>query len=280
MKKYLLAFSCIILLVAVMAFTGGSSNDVYHVSGAPAGYAGDPASGGATCRSCHSGPGPFPLTGVITSNIPPAGYTPNTTYTITATFVRPGHSRFGFSISPQNATGTLMGTLAAQSGTTQINGGGKYVTHVITSTMGSGSKTWQFLWTAPASGSGSVTFYGAFNAANDNGQLSGDSIFTSTYTVSENTTGVNDKVANLLHINVFPNPATNFVNVTFYLLQESDVDVSLFDMNGNTIAVLDQEKGLVGRVDKKLDVSSYAEGIYFLRLSVNGHLVMRRVVKM
>lgn len=279
MKKYLLVLSCIVSIASVMAFTGGGGNNAHSTSGAPAGHAGDPSAGGATCRSCHSGPSLAPLTGVITSNIPPAGYTPSTTYTITATFVRPGHSRFGFSISPQNATGTLMGTLAAQSGT-QVNGGGKYATHVTGSTTGSGSKTWNFSWTAPASGSGSVTFYGAFNAANNNGQFTGDSIFTSTLVVPENATGINDVAANFLQVAAFPNPSADFVNVSFHLPEEAAVELSLFDISGNKIAVLTEEKGFAGDISRKFDLSSYPDGIYFLRLTANGNTAVKKVVKM
>jgi hypothetical protein len=41
--------------------------------------------------------------GLISSNIPSAGYTPGAQYQITASISEAGRSKFGFSISPQNS---------------------------------------------------------------------------------------------------------------------------------------------------------------------------------
>src|SRR5204863_8988529 len=93
---------------------------------------------------------------------------------------------FGFEISPQSITGTLLGTLMITNTTeTQLVGANKYVTHKLAGTTGAGSKTWNFNWTAPVAGTGNVTFYGAFNVANNSGNSSGDTIYKSTLVVSE-----------------------------------------------------------------------------------------------
>ena len=71
----------------------------------------------------------------------------------------------------------------------QINGGGRYITHTSAGTAqnGSNSRTWNFQWTAPAAGSGTVTFYSAMNATNSSNSSSGDIIFKSSLAVIENT---------------------------------------------------------------------------------------------
>src|SRR5690349_22876987 len=135
-----------------------------HTSGAPAMCTGSPGDGGATCKNCHAGPTPTTQAGMITSNIPAAGYSPGQTYTITATVSRNGHTKFGFEISPQSPTGTLLGTLIVTNSTEmQLVGSGKYITHKSAGVTGTNSRTWVFNWTAPAAGTGNVTFYGAFN---------------------------------------------------------------------------------------------------------------------
>jgi hypothetical protein len=126
------------------------------------------------------------MSGWITSNIPASGYVPGNTYNITATATRAGHVRFGFEVSPQSPTGVLLGTLIVTNTTeTQLVGANKYITHKLAGTTGSGSKTWNFNWTAPVAGTGNVTFYGAFNCANNSGTSAGDTIFKSTLLVSE-----------------------------------------------------------------------------------------------
>lgn len=177
--------------VAIIIFVDALNNtSVSNNGGAPAGRTGSPGDGGLTCAisGCHlPGPAPSVMAGWITSNIPASGYVPGSTYTITATATRPGHVEFGFEISPQNAVGTLLGTLVVTNITEmQLVGANKYITHKLAGTSGpTGSKTWNFNWIAPAAGTGNVTFYGAFNVTNNNNASTGDTIYTSTLVVSE-----------------------------------------------------------------------------------------------
>lgn len=279
MKKLLLVLSGLMSLVILMAF--GGTNDFHSTGGAPAGYAGDPSGGNKTCNTsgCHTGATVGNLTGVITSNIPPAGYTAGGTYTITANFVRPGHVEYGFEISPQNTSGTKLGTLANISGT-QLVGTGKYVTHTSTSISGSGSKTWNFRWTAPATGLGPVTFYGAFNATNNNNNDTGDSIFKSTLIVTEAPAAVNDLYIDNFSLAAFPNPTHDNLNVSFTLSAPSAVEMELIALNGNKIKTLFTENGLNGEVSESFDISSYPKGVYFLRLTVGAKQSLRKVVKL
>lgn len=151
-------------------------------TGAPTGVANDPKGGFNSCTDCHNGTA-VTSTGNITTNIPAAGYTPGATYTITATVTSVGKTVFGFEISPQNASGTKLGTLMAGTGTKLINSG-NYITQ-SSPKSGTGTATWTFTWVAPATGSGNVTFYGSLLGCNNNGGTSGDITYITSTTVSE-----------------------------------------------------------------------------------------------
>lgn len=127
-----------------------------YPTGAPAAVTGSPGDG-QNCTMCHGG-SPATVTGWITTNIPADGYIAGTLYTITATVT--GTGKKGFEVSPQNVAGTQLGVMAAGSGS-ELVGGTKYVTHSAAGAT-SGTKVWNFSWTAPAAGTGPVTFYGAF----------------------------------------------------------------------------------------------------------------------
>lgn len=133
-----------------------SSFVAFYPNGAPAAKTGSPGDG-SDCTECHGGTAST-VSGWITSNIPASGYTPGQTYTITASNQITGSGKFGFEVSPQNAAGTLLGTLTAGAGN-QLVGSGKYVTHTNANNT---TSSWTFSWTAPAAGTGTVTFYGAF----------------------------------------------------------------------------------------------------------------------
>jgi hypothetical protein len=161
-------------MVAVILFTAYSPPyNPDHASGAPAGYTGSPGDG-KNCTNCHGGSASTQA-GIITSNIPAQGYTAGSSYTITVSLSGTGNK--GFEVSPQNASGTLLGSLTAGSGS-KLVGSGKYCTH--SSAVGGSSATWNFTWIAPVAGTGNVTFYGAFTITEPVTKLS-------TLVVNENT---------------------------------------------------------------------------------------------
>jgi len=153
MKKIVL--SLFLLFVVFSVFNLLAPNAISNPTGAPAGNTGSPSDATTCAESCHGGSA-VTQAGLITSTIPTAGYTPGTTYTITATSTGAGDK--GFQISPQNISGTLLGSLISGTGSQIV--GIKYITHTIPKTTT--TATWTFQWTAPAAGTGSVTFYGAF----------------------------------------------------------------------------------------------------------------------
>ncbi len=158
-------FFLAVLIGSVLFILTVSSSAMAYPTGAPAGYTGSPGDG-HHCVSCHGGSATT-VTGWITSDIPSQGYTAGTVYNITVTVT--GTGKKGFEVSPQDATGLQLGILAAGSGN-KLVGGTKYVTH---SSAGSSSatKVWNFTWTAPAAGTGTVTFYGAMVVAKPNIKL-------------------------------------------------------------------------------------------------------------
>lgn len=189
MKKRVLYFASILLVLAVI-FWPGDANVHSNSGAAPIGYTGAPNEfSGRTCGSgggCHGGGTTF-QSEWITTTIPDCGYTAGETYTINVFVTSPGRTRFGFSFSPQFVgSSQLAGTIIAGEGT-QINGGGKYMSHTSAGTQqnGTNSRTWTFQWTAPAAGSGQVGLYAAMNATNSNNGTSGDIIFNSSVIVQE-----------------------------------------------------------------------------------------------
>jgi hypothetical protein len=165
MKKLSL-FSLLGILSMTIIFLFQISKATAYPSGSPAGYTGSPGDG-QHCQSCHGGNNST-VNGWITSNIPSQGYTPGTTYTITAT--ASGTGKKGFEVSPQSQSGAQLGTLAAGTGS-HLVGGSKYVTQNSSGASGS-TVSWTFSWTAPPAGTGSVVFYGAFTVGKPNTRLS------------------------------------------------------------------------------------------------------------
>ena len=148
----------IVAVTAAFLLTAYSGSNSDYPGGSPAGYTGSPGDG-QNCTSCHGGSAST-IAGWITSDIPSSGYTAGNTYTITVTVTGSGGK--GFEVSPQNTAGTLLGTLIAGA-SNHLVGSGKYVTQ--NNEINSNPATWSFQWTAPVTGTGTVTFYGAFTVS-------------------------------------------------------------------------------------------------------------------
>ncbi len=153
--------------------------------GPEARYTGAPGDIG-TCVNCHDtfenvnvGPGN------VTVGSVPSVYTPGQQYTLTVTVQQAGRSRFGFQLTSIDSSGNRAGTLAPINSDTQLNaltgtGDRQYIQHTESGTTQTSAsmRIWQIRWTAPATDVGTVTFYVAGNAANNNGTNQGDYIYT------------------------------------------------------------------------------------------------------
>lgn len=241
-----------------------------NVAGAPEGYSGSPTDG-QNCLACHDDGSTIIQPGMITSNIPVEGYLPDSTYSLTATVTKTGVSKFGFEISPQGTTGAFIGTLLANPATTQLVGNGKYITHIATSTSGSGTQTWTFNWKAPKPSAGKVTFYGAFNAADNNGSYSGDQIYTSkleakdTVTVKDTNNSINESISMNTRVNLFPNPGKGNINLDISSAQGGVYDFRISNITGKLIynEVL---KIPAGQTLKNLALDDIENGMYIIHL--------------
>lgn len=134
---------------------------------------GSPISSG-TCASCHGGGVYSPAISiqVLDGVTPVTSYIPGNVYTVRFT-VTGGAPRYGFqgvALRPNNSAAGTLNTPGANTQVVSI-GGIPYVEHT-SPVATSGIFTSQ--WTAPASGAGSIKFYGVGLASNSNGSTNGD----------------------------------------------------------------------------------------------------------
>jgi len=212
---------------------------------------------GQTCASCHTGAAVTTTTGVIFSDIPASGYIGGTTYNFTVTMS--GASAYGFEMTPQTATSNVgLGTWIAGTGSSVST---KYIKQ---STKKTGtSATWTFKWTAPATAP-TVTFYGAFNYANNNNSDLGDVIKKSSVTYFASTTGIQDNnTISKNMISVFPNPTTEILNIISTDLFEKG---EIYSIDGKLVKTISEQE----LVSKTISVSDFNAGLYYVQMSVDG----------
>ncbi len=226
--KILLSFPfSLILLVLIYGFGGNTK----WPGGSPGGYTGSPGDG-KNCTQCHGGTASAVL-GWITSDIPDDGYIPGETYNIYITISGSGDK--GFEVSPQDAGGNMLGTVIDGSGIHLVNGNKAVTQDNATS---ANPAEWQFQWTAPATGTGDVTFYGAFTLNKPVTKLS-------TYIANENTTISIEEHADM-QVAVYPNPAVDVINVSYHAEEAGKINIELVSMAGRSISLYENTYGQKG----------------------------------
>jgi hypothetical protein len=290
MKTSITLFA-LFITVSLLIVQSFNQRGFTNVSGAPAGRVGSPFEGSITCNvsGCHTG---FPLgsrPGWITSNIPGNGYVPGQTYTITAMAVSSASCiRFGFEISPQTSSGANAGTMIITNATlthfasAAAPNNMRWITHTLSGSSAAstpGTKTWSFDWTAPVSGTGTVTFYGAFNRANNSNSTFGDSIFTSQLVVPESPTGIWDAANSDYLLTVYPVPASEHLFVNLKLRNNLLPQIQLTDISGSTIRSLaDAATSAQQEYTFDVNIAGLDAGIYFIRVIQGSTVSVRKII--
>ena len=254
MNKKLLIVSALIL---PMVFINNPINS--SPGGTPGARTGSPGDGGGTCftSGCHTG-APTETVGILTTNVPAEGYTPNTAYTVTVTLTGTGNK--GFQVSPQSQSGALLGSIAAGTGNWVI---GKFVTH--SAAISTATAVWTFQWTAPAKGTGDVNFYGAF-------AITRNTTKTQVLKVTEKL-GSGIQESDLFSINVFPNPVSNQLNLLFNNNTKNAV-IDLLDLNGKEILHKELNNNTA---ENAIDVSTFKEGNYIVKILADDHIYYKKI---
>lgn len=256
-KLYYLVFILAIPALFIL-FTSGLMSG----SGSPGAKTGSPGDGGQNCTQCHSGTA-ISQEFWILGSMGPLGYEPGVEYTIVVVGIHPDAEKFGFEATAEDAQGNKVGTItiAGMPGMTQLTNNNHAVTHTIAGTVPllDTASTWMFNWTAPAVEAGDITFYAAINAANGNGNNSGDQIYLTSFTTSPSGgIGINEVQKNN-HFSVFPNPSDGIVRFRLNSGTTGE-EISIIDLTGKTV-----EQIRIQEHDVKMDLGHLQKGIYLFR---------------
>jgi hypothetical protein len=84
--------------------------------------------------------------------------------------------------------------------------------------------------------------------------------------------------ADALHIRLSSNPASTETNLTFTNPVSGDVQVSLLNSLGSELKIVSNGYMPSGKITTIIDPSTLANGIYYVRVTTNGHSTMHKLV--
>jgi hypothetical protein len=242
-KTSILFLGCFLLITFLSAFT------VYYTSGC-ANHSGSPADGFA-CNRCHYGGAVSPSVTIISNPAFSAGnlYIPDQTYTLSV--VGMGYSYYGFDLEILNSNSSVtnsvsdFGTMDNATSDEFINlpSGNIPYSDIMHTTPKMGAFT--FTWKAPAAGIGYL--YCALLGVNNNGATSGDSYCETSFTLTPNlNAGIKEHNINPFNLQTYPNPCSDFINISYTLTQDEHVKMEFVnDLGIHQISIYNenQEKG-------------------------------------
>lgn len=286
MKQYLLAAGILLAAATSIAWISDSGARIerFHAdellkfsSGAPTGRTGAPGEG--NCTSCHSGSAQsgagtdlFTLTN---DSGPISSYFPDSTYTATLTMGNAA-AKNGFELVALSSANAQAGLpiMISGNGAKMLNGsaGKKYITH--NSTQGNVLSSWTFLWKAPSTNVGAITFYVATNQTNSDNGSSGDIIRLSQFTFGSDA-GVKEVKAPLA-FEVRYNENKLQLDINSQVAGKAFVNI--VDLNGKS--VFTEETGNVTPGENSKNVllpSSLRAGMYVVNFSVDNAFAAEKI---
>jgi len=268
MKQKFIIYSVSLAMFVILA------SAISYASHSPGAKTGSPADGN-DCTKCHSGVAQS-AHGWISSNIPASGYVSGNTYTITLTGTHQGVNKFGFEFTAEDSKSAKTGTfIITNTSETQLTNMMHAVTHTGNGlTPTNNQKTWSFKWTAPAAGTGNITFYASLVAANGNNSPAGDLVFDIDSTFIQDPSSSIQETEKNSRIIIYPNPVGNILSVKN--MDQGNYQLQISDLSGKIVL----EKSVqMNKESLSLDISNIPSGVYFLQLKQEKHLFIKRFIK-
>ncbi|MBP7496570.1 MAG: T9SS type A sorting domain-containing protein [Bacteroidales bacterium] len=91
--------------------------------------------------------------------------------------------------------------------------------------------------------------------------------------------GVAELTIDAADLKIYPNPASERLNVEFLMLNKVMVDIRLMDITGREVAVVLNEERAIGKNNVAFNLGNIDKGIYFMKVSAGGFNIVRKVIK-
>ena len=102
--------------------------------------------------------------------------------------------------------------------------------------------------------------------------LCGENVFAEKWEEEEPPLRTGDRII------IYPNPVSSFASISFFLEQDSQVTIELFDLAGRKVQSLVNQRLLSGSHDLQFFCEQLPAGIYFLKSGINGKNMTTKVV--
>ena len=89
--------------------------------------------------------------------------------------------------------------------------------------------------------------------------------------------GVNNQVSDISNLNIYPNPATDKIHISFYLLNKDDIGIDIIDMHGRVIKQINKRGFNPGNINMVVDINDLVEGLYLVKITAGNQIKVSKI---
>jgi len=90
---------------------------------------------------------------------------------------------------------------------------------------------------------------------------------------------INEKEVDKTSLNIYPNPAKDYINIHYTLQEKSNVTINLYNINGQQIAtLLNKTKRNQGEYTQLMMTNNLNSGVYYIRLDMDDTTFIKRLI--
>lgn len=94
-----------------------------------------------------------------------------------------------------------------------------------------------------------------------------------------NSVGIHDINAIENQLEIYPNPASNFININYRLSNTSSINISVMDLLGKSVKILQEDTFKnSGYYKQSFAINDLKNGIYFMKVKINDHVSIVKLV--
>jgi len=121
----------------------------------------------------------------------------------------------------------------------------------------------------------STKYYYRLRAKN----ASGYSVYSGITTVNTVVTALHDQNIGNSNYSFFPNPVSEAMNFEYNLLENTQVQLDIYSVNGQKMkSLLNERNQIAGKYVKQFDISELTNGIYLVRFITGGYTKTFKII--
>ncbi len=284
MKKIIVVLPTALLIVVLLSLNISKpeirpfKNHKLYPYGVSGNYAGAP--GEANCTYCHMGntqSGATVNSLTLSSNgLPITTYVPDSSYTVLLT-MDPNPSTRGFQAVALTSSNSVAGTFTSIP--TAVGSSVQILTNRATHTDCSNMTPWSWIWTAPSTNVGTVTFYVSTLNSDGSGTTSGDIVYLSQYLINASSADLVENSRDKYNFSAGYSSNQNAVVMNFNSLIVGEMYFNLVDLSGRSVFTYRMGNSKIGKNSEKIVLpDDIKNGVYVVNMFVHNNVMEQKVM--